>query len=143
MDRLLLSGNVRKELKELFTICPVAPDDTDVASVELHHPLRDGRPPLPLSKKGHSIVEGLLVLKPDDADGVALVNFRKTGKQPISWKRLRVGCLNLSGIEPEGFKKTYLSGARSWVRKAMKETSLTEDRILAFLDRYDLGSLEE
>jgi hypothetical protein len=134
MDRLLLSGNVRKELKDLYTICPVAPDDTDVSAIELHHPLRDGRPPLPLSKTGHARVE---------AAGQKLVEFRKNSPSPISWKRLRVGCVVLKNEVPEGFEPSYLINAKSWIKRAMKQTALNETQILEFLDRYELGSLEE
>ncbi|HXI69097.1 MAG TPA: hypothetical protein VNN22_01940 [Verrucomicrobiae bacterium] len=50
MDRFLISGNVREELKDLAQGCPVAPESFDKKKVELHHPIRDGRPPIPLSK---------------------------------------------------------------------------------------------
>jgi hypothetical protein len=143
MDRLLLSGNVRKELKELYTICPVAPDDSDVSAIELHHPLRDGRPPLPLSKTGHARVEGLMILETGDAAGQKLVDFRKNSPSPISWKRLRVGCMVLKNEVPEGFETSYLTSAKGWIRRAMKQTALNETQILEFLDRYELGSLEE
>lgn len=142
MDRLLISGNVRKDLKELFTICPVAPDDTDTSKVELHHPVRDGRPPIPLSKRGHDTVEGLLVLEDGDRAGAALVALRRD-YGPISWKRLRVGCMALIENPPEGFADSYLANARSWARKAKKITKLEETPILAFLDRYELGLLDE
>jgi hypothetical protein len=142
MDRLLLSGNVRKELRELYTICPVAPDDADTAKVELHHPLRDGRPPIPLSKRGHDIVEGILVLEESDRAGAALVAFRRD-HGPMSWKRLRIGCMDLIGNAPEGMKPSYLTNARSWARKAKRITKLEETPILAFLDQYELGLLDE
>ncbi|HWA27559.1 MAG TPA: hypothetical protein VG734_18025 [Lacunisphaera sp.] len=141
-DRFLISGNVRKDLKELFTICPVAPDDADTSKVELHHPVRDGRPPIPLSKRGHDTVEGLLVLEEGDRAGSALVAFRRD-YGPISWKRLRVGCMALLESSPEGFADSYLANARSWARKAKKITRLEETPILAFLDRYELGLLDE
>jgi hypothetical protein len=142
MDRLLLSGNVRKDLKELFTTCPVAPTDVDKAKVELHHPLRDGRPPVPLSKTGHDTVEGLLVPQDGDSDATLLVAFRRACG-PISWKRLRVGVLDLLGNAPEEFAEGYRTNARAWARKATRETGVDAAAILAFLDRYDLGALDE
>ena len=142
MDRFLLSGDVRKELKSLFEICPVSPEDKNLSNVELHHPLRDGRPPIPLSKMGHDKVEGLFVLKEDDDVGRQLVDFRRENS-PLSWKRLRVGCMALTGELTEDFPKSYITDSRARANKAKKTTGLTERQILDFLDRSGLGSIEE
>jgi hypothetical protein len=56
-DRYLLGGAARKECREATTACILTEESLDPKHVELHHPVRDGRPPIPLSKKGHDVVE--------------------------------------------------------------------------------------
>lgn len=141
MDRFLLSGNVRKELKSLYTVCPVSPEDRNSNNVELHHPLRDGRPPVPLSKMGHNKIEGLSILHPEDTVAHQIVDFRKQYSS-MSWRRLRVGCRVLLGEAPQDLSKAYIADSRGKANKAKRETGLTESQILGFLDRYELGSLE-
>ncbi len=57
-DRYFLTANVRKELRELADKCMVTGESLSRDDIDLHHPVRDGRPPIPLSKQGHAIIEG-------------------------------------------------------------------------------------
>ena len=75
-DRYMLGGSARDLCREaarsgLVIGEPLAQD------VELHHPVRDGRPPLPLSKKGHASIEGQLSSVGDDPIGQALLPLRR------------------------------------------------------------------
>jgi len=56
-DRYFLAGNVRTELRSMLAACIVTGDPLESHTVTLHHPVRDGRPPLPISKKGHAKIE--------------------------------------------------------------------------------------
>jgi len=55
-DRYLLGGTARATCREAVNKCIVTGEELD-ENAELHHPLRDGRPPILLSKKGHNLVE--------------------------------------------------------------------------------------
>jgi len=147
MDRLIFSGNVRRELKDLATGCPVCPEAFEKSSVELHHPVRDGRPPIPLSKEGHDTVEGLVVLEENDEVARKLIEHRKTAKPPYSWIRLRIGCLQASSeplIEPlPDLTSNYLRTARRLFSKVSKKLELDDEGILTIMDRYNLGILSE
>ena len=56
-DRFLLGGVSREMCREASTSCLVTGEVLGV-DAELHHPVRDGRPPLLLSKKGHNRLKG-------------------------------------------------------------------------------------
>jgi hypothetical protein len=58
-DRYLLGGSARILCREAVKTCLVTGSALDKYS-ELHHPLRDGRPPILLSKKGHCSLEDQL-----------------------------------------------------------------------------------
>ena len=55
-DRYLLGGTARATCREAVNKWIVTGEELGENS-ELHHPLRDGRPPILLSKKGHNLVE--------------------------------------------------------------------------------------
>jgi hypothetical protein len=61
-DRYLLGGDARNICRQGGTTClitgePLGPD------AELHHPVRDGRPPIVISKWGHASIEGQVATK--------------------------------------------------------------------------------
>jgi hypothetical protein len=63
MDRVLLGGEFKSKLKKLVTHCPVNNEElrySKKGQVNYHHPMRDGRFPLPMSKHGHDTIEGQL-----------------------------------------------------------------------------------
>lgn len=74
-DRYLLGGKARELCREAVKTCLV----TGIAlgqDSELHHPVRDGRPPILLSKKGHDEIEGQIVTVRNDPIGRALCTLR-------------------------------------------------------------------
>jgi hypothetical protein len=144
MDRFLFSGNVRKEIRKLATRCPVSSERIGpTTKVELHHPVRDGRPPLPLSKNGHDKLEGFVVVARDDKDGQKLVEHRRSANPPYSWKKLRVGCLDHRDETDSDLNEDYLRKARAVLGRVRRGTAMEVEQIWAVLDRYDLGSDEE
>jgi len=55
-DRFFLGGRARQECRAVSDVCLVT-GEPFAGKVQLHHLVRDGRPPLPLSTKGHSKLE--------------------------------------------------------------------------------------
>ena len=143
IDRFLISGSVREELRDLAQNCPIAPESFDKEKIELHHPVRDGRPPIPLSKKGHETVEGIVAIEPNDQPGKRLVAHRKESSRSYSWRSLRFGCLMELGQSAYDKSISRHRTARSSIAWVKKETSLSAEAILEILERYELGEPEE
>jgi len=57
-DRYLLGGTARQLCRQAASSCVLTGEPFDGQTVELHHPVRDGRPPIPVSKTGHDQIEG-------------------------------------------------------------------------------------
>jgi len=71
-DRYLLGGAARDLCREATDTCLVT-GAVLTNGIELHHPVRDGRPPIPLSKEGHASIEGQSSLVGEDPIGQALL----------------------------------------------------------------------
>lgn len=143
MDRFLISGGVREELRDLAENCPIAPESFVKRKLELHHPVRDGRPPIPLSKQGHETIEGIVAIDPNDQAAKQLVAHRKKSPRSYSWRSLRFGCL--MELCQSTYDKTISRHrtARSVLAWVKNSTSLSTEAILDILERYDLGEQEE
>jgi hypothetical protein len=134
-DRYLLGGAARKLCREAADSCLVT-DGKLSDDCELHHPVRDGRPPIPLSKHGHGSIEGQLSSKGDDPIHQALSELRREGNR--SWAQLRRGCLDLiEQTEPEP-SKPGAANDRTFARNARKATDLSYEEILEWLDENGL-----
>ena len=70
-DRFLLGGVARELCREAAETCLITGEALGQDS-ELHHPVRDGRPPIVLSKKGHAVIEGQVASIGSDPIGKAL-----------------------------------------------------------------------
>jgi len=57
-DRYLMGGRARATCRLAANECMITGKSFDGQELNLHHPLRDGRPPIPIIKKGHDIIEG-------------------------------------------------------------------------------------
>jgi hypothetical protein len=57
-DRYVLGGTARDECRAASTECVLFGVALEPEDTELHHPLRDGRPPVPVSKRAHALLEG-------------------------------------------------------------------------------------
>lgn len=66
-DRYLLGGKANEECKAAADVCIVSGAPLAGGEIELHHPVRDGRPPIPLSKEGHDELEGQGSTPDDDS----------------------------------------------------------------------------
>lgn len=101
-------------------------------TVELHDPVRDGRPPLALSSRGHDTVEGQLSAKAEDPVETALIALRRESNR--SWAMLRRGCLDLLGKPAPSTSRASAAGARTFARKAAELSGLSHHEILSWLD---------
>jgi hypothetical protein len=137
-DRFLLGGNARGELRAIAGSCIVTGKSLD-GDCELHHPVRDGRPPVPLCHKAHDEIEKQQA-KADassDPNFPTISNIRAERKN--SWRNLRRGCLDLLGREVKHSTPAVGAGARAFARKVSKATGLSFEQIIDFLDSNDLG----
>lgn len=134
-DRYLLGGTVRKKLKDAVSTCMVT--GTTLEKVELHHAVRDGRPPIPLSPEGHVLVEECNLFAPQEPHMMALKALR--AKKSWSWKMLRDGCHSQLGKEVKTRSKNSLASARSHANKAKELTGLSFELLLEHLDESGLG----
>lgn len=135
-DRYLLGGNARTELRAVAERCLVTGEPLG-SDAELHHPVRDGRPPLPLSKTGHARIEGQG--STDDAEPrvAAILTVRSEGNR--SWAMLRRGCLDLLGREVTHSTPKVAASSRTFAKKAASASRMTLEEILGWLDERSLG----
>jgi hypothetical protein len=123
-DRYLLGSAARAECRaaaQAFILSGVPLDN-----VELHHPVRDGRPPIPLSKLAHAQLEGATLLA------------IKRGSNR-SWVHLRRGCLDLLGEAVEHSTPKVGASSRTFARKAADATGFDCRELLEWLEQNGLG----
>jgi hypothetical protein len=137
-DRYLLGGAARELCREAAKTCLVTGSALGQDS-ELHHPVRDGRPPILLSKKGHALIEGQLASAGDDTIGRALWALKREGNR--SWLQLRRGCLDLLGQPVPWPSKASAAGARAFAKKAAATAGVGYEQILEWMDNKGLGLL--
>jgi len=139
-DRYLLGGTARDSLRKLADTCIVTGEAIG-SDGELHHPVRDGRPPILLSKKGHSLIEGQVAGKTletdDDPVTVGIKELRRAGNH--SWLQLREGCLAHLGLPVQFSSPRRQSSARSFAKKVHDVSGLSYQQILKWLDDQQLA----
>ena len=133
-DRYLLGGTVRAKLRDASINCMITGSLLD--KVELHHAVRDGRPPIPLSPEGHRQVEESNAGTSNDPLMQAL---REIKAQTWSWKMLRDGCTSQLGEDVKSRSKNSLGSSRTFAKKAKERTKLNYERLLEILDENELG----
>jgi hypothetical protein len=129
-DRFLLGGTARELCRAAASNCIVTGEPLG-ADLELHHPVRDGRPPLPLSKHGHDTVEGQLSAAAHDPLEAKLIALKREGNR--SWAMLRRGCLDLLGRPEPVTSPTTAASARTFARKAADVSHLSYSDLLIWL----------
>ncbi len=135
IDRYLLGGTARKICKEAVDRCIVTKAELG-EEPQLHHPLRDGRPPIILSKMGHELIERENQRKSseckkknesDESVWNAIKQIKSRKNQ--SWAQLREGCnCILKG------SSNCRPGAKSFAKVVIKEVDLSASEILEMLD---------
>ena len=134
-DRYLLGGVARQACREATANCLVTGESLG-PDAELHHPLRDGRPPILLSKAGHASIEGPLSSMSDDPFERAVLSIRR--ERNGSWAQLRRGCLDLLGTPGTSTTKASTANARAFARKVFVTTGTSYAETLAWLDQKNL-----
>jgi len=134
-DRYLLGGTVRSKLRDASSNCMITGSLLD--KVELHHAVRDGRPPIPLSPEGHRQVEESNAGTSDDSQMQSLRELK--AERTWSWKMLRDGCMSQLGEDITSRSKNALGNARTFAKKAKERTGLSFEQLLESLDENGLG----
>ena len=133
-DRYLLGGTARATCREAVDKCIVTGEELG-ENPELHHPLRDGRPPILLSKKGHNLVEQYNQINnsansDDDSDDDVWKTVKQIRtKKSQSWTQLREGC---NAILTGSYN--CRSGAKSFANVVIRDTGLSASDILEIPD---------
>ncbi len=132
-DRYLLGGTARQTCREAVDKCIVTGGDLG-DKPELHHPLRDGRPPILLSKEGHDLVEYGME-QPDKESGNDILQKMKDIKKEkhMSWTLIREGCnAKITG------SLNYRANAMSSANAIIKATGLTPAEVIEFMNQHNL-----
>lgn len=128
-DRYLLGGTARTTLKEAAKICIIT-NELLTSDAELHHPLRDGRPPILISKKGHNLIENQQSISGGDNGDRIWQKMKSLKKEKHgSWELLREGCNAI--LDPS---KKYRANAKSFANTIIRETGLNAKEIINKLD---------
>ena len=135
-DRYLLGGNARDELRAIAGSCIVTGRSLD-GDCELHHPVRDGRPPIPLCHDAHDQIEhqGPKGTVSSDTNFSVISEIRRQNNN--SWKNLRRGCLDLIGEKVKHSTPAVRAGALAFARKSSNATGLTFREIICLLDSHE------
>lgn len=137
-DRFVLGGGVRSECRSAAEACLVTGKGLVAGEIDLHHPIRDGRPPIPLSRDGHALLEGQVSgLQSGDAQTQEQLKALRA-KSGQSWLQLQRGCLDLLGQEVSHSTPSVKGSARAFARKAAKETGLSYQQLLNHLQERGL-----
>jgi hypothetical protein len=133
-DKFLLGGTARELCRAAAAKCIVTGESLEL-NIELHHPVRDGRPPIPLSKRGHDLIERQTKLTSDDPIEASLISLKQQGNR--SWAMLRRGCLDLLGTPEPVTSLSTAASARTFARKAAKASNMSYSEILSWLGARD------
>jgi hypothetical protein len=136
MDGYILGRKARQLCRGGISKCIVTGGPLG-QDAQLHHPVRDGRPPLLITKQGHTRLDGQESNNEDDPVAKVLIHLRRD--QNRSWAHLRRGCLDLLGEQPRAASKGMKASARAFARKAAAATQLGYREILEWLDLRGLA----
>lgn len=132
-DRYLLGGTARETCRAAATTCIVTGKPLAGETAVLHHPLRDGRPPLPLSEEGHAMIEGQARREGGGATTVGGKMKAMKKQMNRSWIHLKRGCQDHLGRAVEHSGPKMASNARSFAKTVSVETGLGYEEILDWL----------
>jgi uncharacterized protein YbaR (Trm112 family) len=128
-DKYLLGGTARATLKEAAKICIIT-NELLTEDAELHHPLRDGRPPILISKKGHKNIENQQGISGSENEDTIWQKMKSLKKEKHgSWELLREGCNAILDSS-----KKYRANAKPFANSIIRETGLNAKEIINKLD---------
>lgn len=137
-DRYLLGGQVRTECWAAADVCIISGASLADGAGELHHPARDGRPPIPLSTAAHDQLEGQVSTPRDDGTRSVLLELKRQGNR--SWVHLRRGCRDLLGESVDHSTPNVAASSKTFARKAAKATGMSYQELVLWLDDTGLGA---
>jgi hypothetical protein len=140
-DRYLLGGTARGRCKAMLSSCVVTGTPL-TGDIELHHPVRDGRPPIPLSKEMHRTIERPTISSETsgDVERKKVARLIEELKKPNeSWRMLRRGCRLILGLSPGGGTVASNASAKALARRAINKTKLPPQELLDWMDAEGLG----
>lgn len=137
-DRYLLGGTARKDCRAAADRCVASSEPLEQGDIELHHPVRDGRPPVPLTKSAHAYLEGQSEGTKGDSTREELRQLKREGNR--SWVNLRRGCQDLLGRTVQHGNSKVAASSRTFARQAAQRTGMSFEEILDWLDRNGLGN---
>ena len=138
-DAYLLRRKARKELKVIAGSCIVTGKSLN-GDCKFHHPVRDGRPPIPVCSEAHDEIEEQQPKFGKSSDPNLALMAKIVKERNRSWKHLKRGCLDLLGESVTHSSPSMKGDSRSFARKVSGETGLNLQEILALLRKYDLVS---
>ena len=131
-DRYIFGGTVRKLCRDTGKTCLVTGVDGTENTLELHHPVRDGRPPVLLSKETHALIERQSSASNADDEVMTVIRpIKRQGNR--SWVMLKLGCELLLGIEGITKSKNVQASSKTFARKASKESGLNYQELLDWI----------
>jgi len=131
-DRYLLGGLARTECLAASDQCIASSVPLVAGERELHHPVRDGRPPVPVSKRAHARIEGQDRGAEGDAVRASLLALKRAGNR--SWVHLRRGCQDLLGAPVQHSTRSVGASSRTFARQAAEKTGMGYQALLDWLD---------
>jgi len=132
-DRYIFGGTVRSQCKSLGNSCLVSGTPATDCTIELHHPVRDGRPPIPLAKEVHAEIEGQVSAKKEgDKYMEVIYPIKRAGNR--SWVMLKLGCELLMGIANTSKSKNVQSSSKTFARKASEASGLSYQELLEWIE---------
>ena len=132
-DRFIFGGTVRQQCRGLSDKCLVSGTPATDCVIELHHPVRDGRPPIPLAKEVHAEIEGQSSARMGgDKFMEVIYPIKKAGNR--SWVMLKLGCQLLLGIACTTRSINVQASSKTFARKASEATGLTYHEILNWIE---------
>ncbi len=132
-DRYILGGTARSQCKSLAKSCLVSGISAEKCTIELHHPVRDGRPPIPIAKEVHAELEEQSSADGEEDEVMKLLYPIKRGGNR-SWVMLKLGCELLLEIANTTRSKNVQSSSKTFARKASEATKLTYPELLNWLE---------
>lgn len=132
-DRYILGGTARFQCKSLAKSCLVSGKPAENCIIELHHPVRDGRPPIPIAKEVHAeIEEQNSTAGEEDETKKILYPIKREGHR--SWVMLKLGCELLLGTANITKSKPVQSSSKTFARKASEATNLNYQELLNWIE---------
>jgi hypothetical protein len=134
LDMIFTGGRFREKLRELCAErnCRTCQRPFSQLKIELHHTVRDGRPPVPICSECHQTLENQ---SPVDQPPISDVK-RIRASRNASWKNLLKATKSLQGLPHDPFSTPNVENAsKSIVRLIVRETKLSLPELQRIIEK--------